>query len=139
MPHLSEQPEQNHAMQATAQLLRSHIPMCAGCGQSLDGHTYRFFSCHPDVPTKAGASFAAAIAQADWATVHAMQTPSIGQPGFVVYAITCPSHTGGMVAVLQHKEAETGDAQLYRLEALSAEAYAALRALCSTCQWVAFN
>jgi hypothetical protein len=121
----------------TTQLLRQAITTCAACRQSLDGHTYRFFSCHPDLHTPACHEFENAAIAGNWANVHGLQTPSVGQPQFIVYAIACPGKSGGMVALLR-SEAAPEIARLQQ-QALSTEDFANLRALCPTCQWIGFT
>jgi hypothetical protein len=120
----------------TPQLLQRLCPLCAACREVLASHTYRFFSCHP---TASGDNFLATAQAGDWASVHGMQTPSVDQPRFVVYAIACPpsSQTGGMVAMLRCDI--DGSAALDLQQAFSPEDFAALRALCPTCQWIAFT
>ena len=126
----------NASADATTQSLRRLYPRCAACHEGFDGHTYRFFSCHPVVTAD---NFLAAARSGDWASVHAMQTPSVDQPLFVVYAIACPpeAETGGIVSLLRLDP--DGSAVLDLQQALAPEAFAALRALCPTCQWIAFT
>ena len=143
MSHVSEKPSTTKtvtaSVEANTQFLRSLIVQCSACRQSLDGHTYRFFSCYPALDAAEARAFAAACIAGDWATVHAMQTPSVDQEKFTVYAIACPvsAQTGGMVAMLRVPAG--GTATVDTNQALSPKDFAALRALCPTCQWVTFT
>ena len=135
-PRRPEPGKNDAATHATTQLLQTMLPHCAACNRSFNGHTHRFFSCHP---ASSANLFLKASRAGEWATVHSLQTPSVDQPKFMVYAIACPAsaNTGGMVTMLRFDA--KGTATLDLQQALTLQEFAALRALCPTCQWIAFT
>lgn len=130
---------------ATTELLRQTIPDCSTCRGPLDGHSYRYFACHPVTPVdeldQCPVNFLKAMQAEDWATVQASQKPALDQPLFVVYAIACPHPPAGsgMVALLlTQPDLHIPDTLFHHL-ALTPESMASLRAQCPTCQWISFS
>ena len=127
------------------ELLRLTLPVCATCSRPLDGHSYRFYACHPVAPTDASddgtAAFLQAIQDEDWATVQATQMPALDQPLYVLYAIACPHppEGSGMVALLLTQPDAQLPATLSEQLALTPQSMAALRAQCPTCPWISFT
>lgn len=135
---------QTRGSDAAKQLLRRAIPVCDACSGSLDGHSYRFYACHPAPSTGAldhGASaFLQAILAEDWSTVQATQMPAVNQPLYVLYAIACPHppEGSGMVALLRTQPDQQPPDTVIRHLALAPQSMAVLRAQCPTCQWISF-
>lgn len=130
---------------ATTTLLRQTIPACSSCRGSLDGHSYRYFACHPVTPADARdegpVNFLQAIQAEDWAILHASQKPALDELLFVLYAIACPRPPAGsgMVALLlTQPDLLIPDTLFFHL-ALTPESVTSLRANCPTCQWIPFT